>query len=154
MQVWRLTTSRHAKTAFSGMGNRKVGSRWVPEGLLAVYTSENLSTAVLETLVHINPNHFSSHFVCIRAEIPEPIPMDEVSLADLPEDWRSRFEDRELQQVGAEWIERGSSAILIVPSAVVPQERNIIINPRHEDFAKITVGAAEPYLFDTRLLKS
>jgi RES domain-containing protein len=154
VQVWRLTTRKYATTAFSGIGNRKVGGRWVPEGLLAIYTSENLSTAVLETLVHLDPNHFSNNFVCIKADIPDTIPMDEVSLADLPKDWQSRFEDSELQQVGAEWIDRGSSAILIVPSAVVPQERNIIINPQHEDFEKIVLSPAEPYVFDTRLLKN
>lgn len=126
----------------------------MPEGLLAVYTSENLSTAVLETLVHIDPNHFSNNFVSIKAEIPDTIPIDEVSLSGLPDDWQSRFEDSELQQVGVEWIDRGSSAVLIVPSAVVPQERNIIINPQHEDFDKIIISPAEPYIFDTRLLKS
>lgn len=154
MRVWRLTTRKYAATAFSGIGNREAGSRWVPEGLLAIYTSENLSTAVLETLVHIEPSHFSYNFVCIKAEIPDDITMDELSLADLPQDWQSRFEDSELQQVGAEWIVRGSSAILIVPSAVVPQERNIILNPRHPDFGKIVVGPAEPFIFDIRLRKS
>ena len=154
MQVWRLTTRQHATTAFSGIGNRKVGSRWVPQGLLAIYTSENLSTAVLETLVHIDPSHFSNHFVCLKAEVPDGITMDEVSLADLPKNWRSRFEDHELQQVGAQWIERGSSAILMVPSVVVPPERNIIINPQHKDFEKIALGPAEPFLFDVRLLRS
>lgn len=154
MQVWRLTTRKHATTAFSGIGNRKVGSRWVPEGLLAIYTSENLSTAVLEMLVHIDPNHFSNNFVCIKAEVPENIAVDEVALADLPKDWQSRFEDGELQQVGAQWIDRGSSAILMVPSAVVPQERNIIINPQHEDFDKIVLSPAEAFFFDPRLPKN
>jgi RES domain-containing protein len=154
VQAWRLTTRRYADSAFSGIGNRKVGSRWVPEGLLAVYTSEYLSTAVLETLVHIDPSHFSDTFVCIQAEIPDHVTVDEVSLADLPKDWQSRFEDSELQEVGADWIDRGSSVILRVPSAVVPQERNIIINPQHEDFAKIVLGPAHPYVFDTRLLKT
>jgi len=154
VQVWRLTMRKHATTAFSGIGNRKVGSRWVPEGLLAIYTSENLSTAVLEMLVHIDPNHFSNNFVCIKAEVPENITVDEVSLADLPKDWQSRFEDGELQQVGAQWIDRGSSAVLMVPSAVVPQERNIIINPQHEDFDRIVLSPAEAFFFDPRLLKN
>ena len=68
--------------------------------------------------------------------------------------WQSRFEDSELQQVGAEWIGRGSSAILMVPSAVFPQERNIMINPQHRDFEKIVVCPAEPFVFDARLRKS
>lgn len=68
--------------------------------------------------------------------------------------WQSRFEDSELQQVGAGWIGRGSSAILMVPSAVFPQERNIMINPQHRDFEKIVVCPAEPFVFDARLRKS
>lgn len=131
-----------------------MGSRWVPQGLLAIYTSENLSTAVLETLVYIDPNHVSNHFVFIKAEVPDDITMDEVSLADLSKDWQSGFEDDELQQVGAQWIDRGSSAILRVPSVVVPRERNIIINPQHEYFGKIILSPAEPFLFDNRLLRS
>ena len=153
MRAWRLTTRKYAETAFSGMGNFEVGSRWVPKGLLAVYASENVSTAVLETLVHIDPNHFRNNFFYIKAEIPDDIPMDEVFLDDLPADWQIRLEDDALQQVGAEWIARGSSVVLIVPSAVVPQERNIIINPEHEHFAKIMFGPVEPYPFDTRLLR-
>lgn len=141
-------------TAFSGIGNRKVGSRWVPEGLLAVYTSEHLSTAVLESLVHMEPNHFSNNFVSIRAEIPDTIAIDEVDLEALPDDWQDRYEDAQLQQVGEEWIARGSSAVLIVPSAVVPQERNIIINPQHEDFSSIIIHDPEAFSFDGRLLKT
>lgn len=153
MRVWRLTTKRYADTAFSGMGNRKAGSRWVPEGYLAVYTSEHLSTAVLENLVHMDPAHFTSNHVMIAADIPDTLTMDAISVESLESDWQVRYEDEVLQQVGKDWIARGQSAVLIVPSAVVPYERNVILNPSHPDFASITLHPSEPFFFDGRLNK-
>lgn len=151
MRVWRLTTKRYASTAFSGIGNRKVGSRWVPSGELAVYTSEHVATAVLENLVHMEPNHFRNNHVIITADIPNELPMDEISADSLPENWQTLYEDEELQQAGKDWLDSGESAFLVVPSAVVPQERNVIINPQHPDFAYVTIGKPEPFTFDGRL---
>ncbi|MEN8180082.1 MAG: RES family NAD+ phosphorylase [Pseudomonadota bacterium] len=152
MRVWRLIARPHAATAFSGIGNKKAGSRWVPEGELAVYTSEHPSTAVLENLVHMEPSHFQNNYVLISADIPDELAMDVVSIESLEPDWQIRYEDEELQQVGKDWIERGESAVLIVPSAVMPQERNLILNPLHPDFAKIVIHEPEDFRFDGRLI--
>lgn len=153
MRVWRLTTKRYANTAFSGIGNRKAGSRWVTEGYLAIYTSEHLSTAVLENLVHMEPSHFTSNHVMFAVDIPDTLSMDAINLESLEPDWQIRYEDEALQQVGRDWIARGQSAVLIVPSAVVPYERNVILNPSHPDFASIILHPSEPFLFDGRLDK-
>jgi len=151
VRVWRLTQKRHAKNAFSGIGNRKVGSRWVPEGYLAVYTSENISLAVLEILVHMDVAHLGDNYMLIAVEIPDDMGIDEIDVASLPDDWRDRYEDRELQSVGLEWLEGASSAILRVPSAVVISEQNYIINPIHPDFEKLKISQPMPYQFDGRL---
>ncbi|MCU7916797.1 MAG: RES family NAD+ phosphorylase [Candidatus Thiodiazotropha sp. (ex Epidulcina cf. delphinae)] len=152
MRVWRLCTKRHADTAFSGIGNRKVGSRWVPAGYLAVYASERISLAVLETLVPIDPRHFRNNFVLLPADIPDALTLEGVEIDSLPDHWRDAYEDSHLQAVGRDWIERGDSAVLVVPSAVVPEERNFILNPQHPDFVKIEIGDAEPFAFDGRLV--
>ena len=151
MRVWRLIARRHAATAFSGIGNKKVGSRWVPEGELAVYTSEHASTAVLENLVHMDPSHFRDNYILIAADIPDDLAMDVVSVESLEPDWQSRYEDDTLQQVGKDWIERGESAVLSVPSALMPQERNLILNPLHPDFTKIIIHEPVDFTFDKRL---
>lgn len=151
MRVWRLTQKRHAKNAFSGIGNRKAGSRWVPEGYLAVYTSENISLAVLEILVHMDVAHIGDHYMLISVDIPNDVTIDEVDVASLPENWRNRYEDRELQSVGLQWVESASSAILKVPSAVVTNEQNYILNPIHSDFEKLSISEPMPYKFDGRL---
>ncbi|MET0065307.1 MAG: RES family NAD+ phosphorylase [Candidatus Thiodiazotropha sp.] len=152
MRVWRLTTRQHATTAFSGLGNRKVGSRWVPAGYSAVYTSESLSLATLETLVHIDPRHFKNNFVKLWMEIPEGMEMETLQVEFLPKDWREAYEDHRLQAIGQDWIERAENALLVVPSDVVPEENNIIINPLHPDFTDILVGPPELFAFDGRLM--
>ncbi len=152
MRVWRLIAKPHAATAFSGIGNKKAGSRWVPEGELAVYTSEHPSTTVLENLVHMDPSHFLNNYVLIAADIPDELSMDIVSVESLEPDWQTRYEDEALQQVGKDWIDRGESAVLIVPSAVMPQERNLILNPSHPDFTKIVIHEPGDFRFDGRLI--
>lgn len=151
MRVWRLTSKRHAQTAFSGIGNRKAGSRWVPEGLLAVYTSQSLSLAVCETLVHMDPRHMGNNHVVIGADIPDDLPIEALDTESLPADWRNRYDDPWLQSVGRDWIGRGESAALAVPSSVIPQEINYILNPEHDDFPRIILGKPEPFVFDGRL---
>jgi len=149
MQVWRITTENYADTAFSGIGNKKVGSRWVPEGMLAIYTSESISLAVLENLVHFEQRHFGENHVLIAVTIPDD---SHVNIDSLPDNWRSLYEDSILQEIGQDWINNGDSAILIVPSAVVPREKNYILNPLHVDFGEIITLNPEPLVIDTRLL--
>lgn len=151
MRVWRLTAERHAATAFSGIGNQKVGSRWVPPGLLAVYTSEHAATTVLENLVHMDPIHFGNRYVLIGADIPDEATTESLDIESLPSEWQELYEDPVLQQIGEDWIRRMETAFLIVPSAVVPQERNIIINPLHPDFHTIVFHPQQPFRFDSRL---
>ncbi len=152
MRVWRLASKRHAKSAFSGIGNRKVGSRWVPEGLLAVYTSESIALVLCETLVHMDPRHLRDNHAVIAADIPDDMPMERLDMNSLPNDWRSRFDDPLLQAIGRDWIEDAGSAVLAVPSVVVPQQVNYILNPEHPDFAGIGLGEPEVFICDPRLM--
>lgn len=152
MRLWRITTDNYADTAFSGIGNKKVGSRWVPEGLLAVYTSESISLAVLENLVHFEPRHFNANYVLIAVTIPDDIYVNEVETDSLPGNWRSLYEDSILQAIGQDWINSSDSAILIAPSAVVPREKNYILNPLHVDFGQIVTFDPESLVLDERLL--
>jgi RES domain-containing protein len=85
-------------------------------------------------------------------DIPDGAAMDHLDVDSLPDDWSERYEDQTLQQVGREWIAAGSSAMLVVPSAVVPQEHNIILNPEHSDFSTVKIGEARPFRFDGRLI--
>ena len=140
--MWRITTARFADTAFSGEGARLYGGRWNPKGFQVVYTAESRSLALLEMLVQDDP--LRARHVLIPAQLPDMVSVTELGVSDLPPDWRSLNTRDALQAIGRDWLEKGSSAVLTVPSAVVPAERNFLINPGHPDFAKIVIGEPEP----------
>lgn len=152
MRVWRLTHRRHAHDAFSGEGNRLVGSRWVPRGIPAVYTSGSSSGAVLETLVHLDVPQLRNNFVLFPVDIPEAVEVIELPRESLPAGWNEIPAPAFLQLIGGAWNEAGESAVLGVPSVLVPAELNYILNPAHPDVGKIRVGEPDPFVFDGRLV--
>ncbi len=152
MRVWRLTSARYADSAFDGEGARLFGGRWNDEGVAVVYTAEHLSLAILEQLVHLRPNRKLAPRVMIPADIPAELAVSEFEADDLPEDWRTVEGHRGLKELGRDWVERADSAVLSVPSVVVPSERNFVLNPRHADFERIDIGEPHPFEFDPRLL--
>lgn len=151
MRIWRICSSHHSSTAFSGLGNKHYGGRWTPPGRLAIYTAQQQSTAILEMLVHMDTRHFGSGFVLIAAELPDEIAVEAVRPDELPADWRERRDDPELQRIGLDWLARAASVALLVPSAVAPSDLNVILNPAHPDFERLTIHAPEPFVFDPRL---
>jgi RES domain-containing protein len=149
--VWRITTARFAATAFSGEGARLFGGRWNPKGLELVYTAESRSLALLEMLVQDAP--LRARYVLIPAQLPDTVSITLVGVADLPADWRQLDRRDALQRIGRDWLARGHSAVLAVPSAVVPAECSYLLNPNHPDFAQIIIGAPEALETDLRLMR-
>ena len=150
LTVWRVVTERYADSAFSGEGARLYGGRWNPQGIAMVYTAQTQSLALLEMLVQDSP--LRAHYVMIPARFPERI-VERIDPASLPADWREISARGELQQLGATWSQTRTSAVLAVPSAVVPAECNYLLNPDHPDFIHIEIGAREQWLTDPRLLR-
>ncbi|WP_244438953.1 RES family NAD+ phosphorylase [Paraburkholderia dilworthii] len=150
LTVWRVVTQRYADTAFSGEGARLYGGRWNPKGVAMVYTAQTQSLALLEMLVQDSP--LRAHYVMIPARFPETI-VERIDSASLPVDWRDISARAELQQVGTTWSQTRASAVLAVPSAVVPAETNYLLNPDHTDFVHVEIGAREEWLTDPRLLR-
>ena len=151
-RVWRLCRRKHAG-AFDGEGARLSGGRWNPPGVPVVYASETISLAALEILVHIDADDAPEDLVVVPVDIPDDVDVAEVTARGLPGDWRSTPAPARLQRLGADWVRAGKTAVLSVPSAVVPQERNYAFNPRHADFARIKRGKPEPFRIDPRLPK-
>ncbi len=110
--------------------------------------AESVSLAVLENLVHMNREDFPLGYVVIGAVIPSNVEI--LSYDQL----RAVEGDLEPQAFGDKWIESETSAVLRVPSAVVPSEFNYVLNPRHRDFSRIVAEIAIPFKFDERLFKS
>lgn len=148
--AWRIAKAKYADVAFTGEGAARVGGRWSSTGRRVVYTSESLALAALELLVHINPPvHLD--WVAVRCEFDESL-VERIDPTELPADWRKHPPTRPTQAIGDEWIRSGRSAVLAVPSAIVPRETNFLLNPAHPDFARISVEKAEPFIYDSRLL--
>jgi RES domain-containing protein len=150
IKVWRIVHQRNSATAFSGEGARKSGGRWTGRGYRAAYTSESLALATLEIIVHGVTHETLRHFVVFYAMVPKKL-IQEISLDQLPPNWREDPPPAELQAIGNQWLDQKSSCVLKVPSAIIPVEYNFVINPDHPDFQKIEIGTPENWSFDRRL---
>jgi RES domain-containing protein len=150
--VWRITSARYADHAYDGEGARLYGGRWNVEGVPVVYCSETLSLAALEYFVHLDPDMAPS-LVSVAADLPADLAIETLEVGSLPADWRSYPAPERLQELGTDWVHSGRSAVLLVPSSVIPHERNVLLNPVHPGFPKIRLRKAEPFSFDPRMWK-
>lgn len=116
-----------------------------------VYTAANQSLAMLEMLVQDQP--LRARYVMIEVRIPAAIAIDRLRPGDLPSDWREIVARGELQAIGAKWASEGATAVLGVPSAIVPAEWNYLLNPLHPNFNRIKVGKPATVKTDLRLIK-
>ena len=154
MQVWRICKSRFAASAFTGEGARLYQGRWNPAGIRMVYTSTSLALASIEFFVHLDPSVAPDDLVSTAANIPiDEITMDRLAPSTLPPGWRAT-DNAALQIIGANWITSQSSVALEVPSVAVEGEWNILLNPTHPDFAKISVFPPKPFHFDQRMFRA
>ncbi len=152
MRVWRLCARKHAAKAFDGEGASRSGGRWNHRGTRMVYTASTLSLGVLEVLVHLDRDTFPDDQVVIAVEVPEDLEIVRIDIRDLPRGWRSYPAIEATQQLGTDWINGGKTAVLSVPSAVVPEERNYLLNPAHPDSRRLHIGKPKPFRLDPRLV--
>jgi RES domain-containing protein len=149
-EVWRIVKAKHAATAFSGDGAAKTGGRWNSRGVRVVYTSSTKSLAALETLVHLNPP-VPFKYVAFRLQFNAAL-IENVPLNRLPADWRVEPPPPSTKAIGDAWVREVRSAVLALPSVIVPGELNYLLNPAHPAFKKISIGKPERFAFDPRLL--
>ena len=148
--VWRLLSPRFSASAFSGEGARLYGGRWNRKGVPMVYTAGSQALAVLEILVQDEP--LRARYCMIPATLPGNLKIERVNADQLPAGWRAPGMQEQLQAVGSDWAKRRSSAVLAVPSAVIPAETNFLLNPLHPSFARIEIGAPQDFITDRRLI--
>jgi RES domain-containing protein len=152
LSVWRLTTARFAKSAFSGDGARLYGGRWNRKGVPLVYTAGTQSLGMLEMLVQ--DDALRARYAVIEARIPKGVTIDRIRIEDLPPDWREIDGREKLRAIGTEWARKLHAAVLAVPSAVVPAELNYLLNPLHPDFRRIKIGKPQEFRTDLRLIEA
>ena len=149
MRVYRICKRTHARTAFSGEGARRYAGRWHHAGLPMVYTAQSLSLATLEQLVHFDLDLAPTGFVSIELEIPRGVTLRR-PVKTLPENWREIPAPTETRDFGSHWFESMSSVALVVPSVVIPGEKNVLLNPLHPDFKRLEPRRPQAFAFDSR----
>jgi RES domain-containing protein len=150
--AFRVDKAKWEKQSFSGLGAALEGGRWNPPGVSVVYASRHLAMAAMEKLVHLNPGFGSKvRYVSFRIHFNDT-PIEILPLEKLPSNWDAKPVCAETQRLGAEWFATRRTAILQVPSAIIPSEWNFVLNPTHPDFTKITIEPPVPFAFDPRLL--
>jgi RES domain-containing protein len=149
-QAFRLIKAKYAAEAFTGDGARRYGGRWNTAGTPVVYASSSIALAILEVLVNLEDAAELRHYRLAEARFESKL-MRRLDPARLPANWRHDPAPPEVVALGQEWLVAGSSAVLEVPSAVVAEERNFLLNPRHPQFAQVTLMEPRSFAFDPRL---
>jgi RES domain-containing protein len=149
--VWRIVQRKYAAEAFSGEGSAEYGGRWNQKGTAVVYCAQSESLAQLEVLVRTQQAKDLALYLLIAARVPEKL-IETLRREDLPRDWNALPESNSTREIGTNWAAEKRSAVLAVPSVVVPTEFNFLLNPEHPDFSKIEIGNPKPVGWDPRLL--
>lgn len=153
MQVFRIARANR-RYDLSGYGAFLVGGRWNLPGLSLLYTAETRSLAMLEVLVHLPASDLPADMYLLTLEVPDMLSREEIALADLPADWQRLTQPLPTAVLGHGWLQASRSLALRVPSVIVAQEHNLLLNPAHSEFAQVRLAAEpEPFHFDDRLRK-
>ena len=152
--VWRIAADTPAYTSddLSGEGASRTGGRWNSKGNAVVYTSKTVSLACLETLVHLNAGGLPLNRYLVRVEVPDRTWASRKVLTpdELPVGWDALPHGKVSITTGDDWIASGTAALLEVPSVIVPEDANVLINPAHADSAGVTATKVRRWTYDPR----
>lgn len=153
--VWRIAADIPGYTAddLTGAGTKLTGGRWNRPGIALLYCAENIALACLETFVHVKSAGLPLNRYLVRIEIPDAawkaaVPM---TAATAPVGWDALPTGKVSLDAGDAWAATGASAVLLVPSVIVPEEQNVLINPLHADTKGITASKIRKWLYDPRM---
>lgn len=149
MLLYRIVRSAYAD--LSGNGARLYGGRWNSEGKPMVYLASSRSLAVLESLAHLSPTNIPDDYCMTVVEVPDNT-AEELDIKLLPQHWSEYPEQNILKQIGNKFLLDKKNLLLKVPSAIVKEEYNYLLNPLHSDADKVKIISKQPFSFDTRLL--
>jgi len=152
MRLYRLARAQHAAD-LTGAGARLHGGRWNPRGVAVLYTAETRALAVLELLVHIPLGLMPPDFWLVEVEVAEEAGVRALDRGLLPSDWRALPAPSALAGLGADWVARADCGMLRVPSAIVEEEHNVLVNPAHPAVRARVVGR-RAFPLDRRLRDS
>ena len=149
LNIWRISKPGHGKASPNGTG----AHRWNRPGTPVIYAAESRALAVLEMLGHLERTELLEPYVLIEIRIDEFL-VKTVEPSSLPQNWRADPAPAELKQSGDHWIRQADCPVLRVPSALLPEEHNFLLNTEHPDFARFAFGEPVPFRFDPSLIKN
>lgn len=150
MLVYRLGSMRYP--ANDGLGASLYGGRWNHKGTAVIYAAASRALCALEVLA--NANDLAGDYVVTPIQLPDDLAVSTLSIDSLPLEWNAAEPTTETADIGTRWAESLESVVLVVPSAVIPEEQNYILNPSHSDFSRIRFLTSEPFHFDERLRRA
>jgi len=150
MIVYRISNETY-KNDISGNGAALYGSRWNSPGRRVLYTSEYISLCILESLVHISRDFIPDNQYLLHISIPESKDQETIAYSSMKKDWRDNLEYT--RWIGDQFVKTHESLILKVPSAIVQQEHNFLLDPLHPEFKKVKIINAELLQLDKRLFQ-
>ena len=142
IRAYRLVKRKWRQAAFDGEGARLYGGRWNSKGKACIYLAGSESLAMLEVMVHLDDYQLLTHYALLEVTLQKSSLMS-LSADSLPKDWAVEPAPASTAEIGDNWLESQSSLALAVPSAVVPRERNYLINPQHSHFQALVNSATE-----------
>ena len=149
MLLWRI--SNHA--TLDGEGGLIASARWHTQGHPILYLADSPAGALVEVLVHLelDPARLPRSYKLLKAEAPDDISRREIGKAELAANWTQDL--RSTRELGDEWLRSRSTALLRVPSAIVPETFNVLLNPHHPEAGRVRIVSHRDYPWDKRLLE-
>ncbi|SFU61975.1 RES family NAD+ phosphorylase [Pseudoduganella namucuonensis] len=151
MRLWRISRYKHALDRQCA-GSALYGGRWNPIGMPALYGATSISLCSLEKFVHAGAGPFPP-LALVAIDLPDDSPLYVPEIAALPHGWDAMPTSGPAQVFGGAWLARGAELAMKVPSAIVPEEANVVVNPRHPGYARILLSIVRPFAFDRRMFK-
>lgn len=150
--AWRIERAHRGAGAFSGEGTRLYGGRWNSPSVRVVYLSEHRSLAALELFIHTQPLATANEYVVIGAEWDDAL-VERFPTSRLPRDWRVSPPGPDTVAIGDRWVREARFAVLALPSAIIPNETNFLLNPLHPDFHRVRILKPAGFRLDPRMLQ-
>ena len=148
--LWRIARRPYALDR-TGTGARESGGRWNRPGVAVIYTGRSVAIAALEKFVHLS-GVIPPDLVLVRVEIPAGSSSETPRISDLPRDWNALPPAPASMEFGTKWAREGRSLVLYVPSAIVPEETNGVLNPHHPQFTGVRMDIDRDFRYDSRML--
>lgn len=149
MLVYRIVLDKWA-TSLVGSGR---AARWNSNGRFMLYTASTRALACLENLAHRRSVGKDELYKTVIIRVPSTLNIKEIKKEVLPINWMEFSHYRECQLMGDRWLDQQESVVLKVPSAIIPEEYNYLLNPQHSDFKRIKIQLIEDFVFDERIAK-